>query len=388
MSDDEYIYQDAEYEDFQEMLYDADPAPELADDLAEHASYSPVWQDNPTEELRHYFSDWDYYSDDYFDDDPNLLTGNVESGERFKDGVRPVQPKSKRGRKRKFSEAREKPQPPRREIEALTASLRGTVWKTQSPEPAAAYQKGRDRPVSLKLSDEIMRSAYSKTRGFGKGKLNRDESWANELSLADMGLKAERSTSIHERPTREDADAGDDLGKEEDEEGYIDEEAVDTESVMEEPYRVELQAEPALLDTMEARAEVEIGRPLRKRRKKDADEVSVNTGESLPPPQPPQPGPGSPASEKTPLHPASNAREDTKKDSTVPATASVEAAPGGGKKANGTNRKRKLSASESSAPGSTASIRAKRIDTKAPAVESRGIERTAATSRPSRTRKK
>lgn len=57
MSDDEFVY-DSPYEDVYDLLDDADPAPELADDLAERAVYSPVWQHTHTGELRDYFSDW------------------------------------------------------------------------------------------------------------------------------------------------------------------------------------------------------------------------------------------------------------------------------------------------------------------------------------------
>lgn len=57
MSDDEYYY-DSPYEDVYDILYDADPAPELADDLAERAVYSPIWQHTHTGELKDYFSDW------------------------------------------------------------------------------------------------------------------------------------------------------------------------------------------------------------------------------------------------------------------------------------------------------------------------------------------
>lgn len=39
----------------------------LQDDLAEHTMHSPVWQEHPADDTAEYWSDWDYYSDDYYD---------------------------------------------------------------------------------------------------------------------------------------------------------------------------------------------------------------------------------------------------------------------------------------------------------------------------------
>ena len=42
----------------------------LQDDLAEHTMHSPVWQDyDPAIETAEVWSDWDYYSDDFYDED-------------------------------------------------------------------------------------------------------------------------------------------------------------------------------------------------------------------------------------------------------------------------------------------------------------------------------
>ena len=123
MSDDGYYYDDPEYEDFQDMLYDADPAPELADDLAERAAHSPIWQDNPAEELRDYFSDWEYYSDDYWDDDPKLLRPDRQDGQRHIGDFRKYVPGA-RSKKRKLSEARERPSIiEQQSVDALAACL-------------------------------------------------------------------------------------------------------------------------------------------------------------------------------------------------------------------------------------------------------------------------
>lgn len=194
MSDDEYY--DDEYADFHDMLYDADPDPDLADDLAEHAAHSPVYIDNPNEEARDYFSDWEYYSDDYFDDDPVLLGIMSQDQSEEKHTSRSNQHPAKRGRKRKLSEARERSHSDTKEMRALKACMQGTVWKGQSPELEENYKGGNAQPVALRLSKAIMRSAYSMKKGFGTGRATKDESWANNLSLADMGLRTETSIDI------------------------------------------------------------------------------------------------------------------------------------------------------------------------------------------------
>ncbi|KAL9117236.1 MAG: hypothetical protein Q9187_006231 [Circinaria calcarea] len=64
MSDDEDDY----YDDDDDYYYvDEGPVTE-ADDLVEHTMHSPVWQDNdPSYEMAEGWSDWEYYSDDYYD---------------------------------------------------------------------------------------------------------------------------------------------------------------------------------------------------------------------------------------------------------------------------------------------------------------------------------
>ncbi|KAI9875298.1 MAG: hypothetical protein M1830_008652 [Pleopsidium flavum] len=43
----------------------------MQDDLAEHTMHSPVWQEyDPSYDLTEFWSDWEYYSDDYYDEEP------------------------------------------------------------------------------------------------------------------------------------------------------------------------------------------------------------------------------------------------------------------------------------------------------------------------------
>ncbi|KAI9802561.1 MAG: hypothetical protein M1833_001633 [Piccolia ochrophora] len=67
MSDDEEYYEeDDDYFYWEEEPLDGLGA--LADDLCEHAVQSPVWQDGAADVLDEW-SDWEYYSDDYYDQD-------------------------------------------------------------------------------------------------------------------------------------------------------------------------------------------------------------------------------------------------------------------------------------------------------------------------------
>ncbi|KAI9832150.1 MAG: hypothetical protein M1819_004501 [Sarea resinae] len=64
MSDFEDYFDDDE----DEYYYLEDGPLDLADDLAEHTMHSPVWQEaDPADGFADYWSDWEYYSDDYYD---------------------------------------------------------------------------------------------------------------------------------------------------------------------------------------------------------------------------------------------------------------------------------------------------------------------------------
>lgn len=219
MSDDEY-YGGSPYDDFEDMLWDADPAPDLADDLAQHAAYSPVWQDDPTGELEAYHSDWEYYSDDYYDDDPSILRNNPVDGTAVQGKHVNKTYAYKRGKKRKYEE-------PRQSLDAgehnfLAKTIQGTVWASGGPPQTKVFREGQQETVGL-LEDwrERFKLDNGQSRTFGQGQLKRDESWANDLSLEDMGL-----THVRERAgTRNGMDdkAGDAELDEEEEEGQEEE---------------------------------------------------------------------------------------------------------------------------------------------------------------------
>lgn len=371
-------YGDGDYDDFEDdfhdMLYDADPNPELADDLAEHTLHSPLWQDDPSEELRDYFSDWDYYSDDYFDDDPALLNGpelpQSKRNRRPEDGVAH---ETIRKRKRQLSDTGEQPDLKRHATDALRACLRGTVWKSDSPDRTVVFDFGAEDAVALRLNDEVMQAAYNREHGFGKGRQKRDESWANDLSLADMGLKPEGRMGVHEqREDTENDDEEDDIEQEaeqvaikdeQDDNEYgigVDEEVARAQVMVEQDDRIELRSELTSRATGEVQEE-QLQHKKRGRKRRKLSDAEAREEPILPTPD---------ASLESDID------EDVQQVEQESAAITSKAA----------GRKRKLSLS--SATASTASSRAKRIAVSNATPDEKGIVKTAAASRPTRNRKK
>ncbi|KAH0565135.1 hypothetical protein GP486_001468 [Trichoglossum hirsutum] len=92
MSDDEDFFDD-EYWEYDDSPNDGVAA--WADDLAEHAMYSPVWADmDPNFEMEEFWSDWENYSDDYYDGDTrkstiegNGIRNSPKSGDKRKRAI-------------------------------------------------------------------------------------------------------------------------------------------------------------------------------------------------------------------------------------------------------------------------------------------------------------
>ena len=205
------------YSDFEDLLYDADPAPDLADDLASHAIHSPIFADEPGYELQEYHSDWEYYSDDYFDDDPDLLRNNPQDGSPLKS-----QKQFKRGKKRKRADLNDIPELDLGERTKLADCIRGTVWAEPIPPRDNTFRSGEEDKVSL-LKDWQKRfgsTSLQQPDTSKRPKLQTDESWANELSLVDMGLLNERGSRLDQeagpQTTEDKEDDGEDEGDYED----------------------------------------------------------------------------------------------------------------------------------------------------------------------------
>ena len=181
MSDDGY-YPGSPYDDLDDIYYDDDVGDNLADDLAQHTLPSPIYHEDPAYEMLEYFSDWEYYSDDYYDDDPALLKDDSQTGTTAKRRVK-SEMSQPRGKKRKLADTQDIPELNLDDRPALAATVRGTVWAGPKPQSPKPYEIGQGQRIAL-----LKNWAQIFERTSPRSVLKRDESWANNLSLEDMGL--------------------------------------------------------------------------------------------------------------------------------------------------------------------------------------------------------
>ena len=187
MSDDEYYGFSSPFDEYDE--YWEEGAGDIAGDLAEHTVHSPVWQDDPQYGLDYYNSDWEYYSDDYWDEDPQLLKANPQDG----GPPRRAFVGNKKGTKRKLAELEEIPPLDLGERSTLLKCVKGTVWAASTSEPPVYYREGDSEKIALlkdwKVNFRLEQGGDEQDDVAPRpGRLHRDESWANDMSLADMGL--------------------------------------------------------------------------------------------------------------------------------------------------------------------------------------------------------
>jgi hypothetical protein len=206
MSDDGY-YPGSAYDDADDLYYDDDLGDNLADDLAEHTLPSPIYHEDPAYEMLEYFSDWEYYSDDYYDDDPALLKKNPQSGADTKADTQA------KGKKRKIANTKDIPELALDDRPALAASVRGTVWRGPRPQSPKPYEIGKGPRIAL-----LKNWAEIFERSSPRSILKRDESWANDLSLEDMGLRKVESAPAQDDgvPVEDDLEEGNEEEMEED----------------------------------------------------------------------------------------------------------------------------------------------------------------------------
>ncbi|KAG9773006.1 hypothetical protein KCU88_g5967, partial [Aureobasidium melanogenum] len=219
MSDfEDYAY--SPYDDIEDILYDADPAPELADDLAEHAVHSPVYEGEVAgSELHDYFSDWEYYSDDYVDDDPALLRQNPQVGSPLKQPLNKRDDQNerpKRGRKRKLDETTDNQRPDARDVALISRCIKGTVWAKPNARGPPAYKEGQEGKVALMKNWRDVFAITDSGWGRSRRNTNDDESWAKDMSLADMGLESVPGQSFEGNGAERELESGDEAQQDED----------------------------------------------------------------------------------------------------------------------------------------------------------------------------
>ncbi|KAJ5958446.1 uncharacterized protein N7479_005596 [Penicillium vulpinum] len=127
MSDDDEYY---EFED--EYMYE-DLVPDMVDDLAASSYYEAALYEDPSIDVEEYFSDWDYYSDDYHDDDATV----EQSAER----------------KKRTEIAETAPRQTKASSRTKRVTARGVVWKTpaldRDQDVAVLYEPDTGEKVAL-----------------------------------------------------------------------------------------------------------------------------------------------------------------------------------------------------------------------------------------------
>ncbi|PGH16751.1 hypothetical protein AJ80_05066 [Polytolypa hystricis UAMH7299] len=134
MSDDDDYYDD-EFDDYDvEYIWVEEGERELADDLAEGALNTPVFQDTIAFNTMEYESDWEYYTDDYYDDDPTVLNRP--------DDTSPEENSKNAGRGKKHLD----------ELPSINvSSFRGVMWRSPNvdQEDIEPYEPGKGEKVAL-----------------------------------------------------------------------------------------------------------------------------------------------------------------------------------------------------------------------------------------------
>ena len=213
MSDDDY-YMDDDFGFEDDLYWDDDVSQNLADDLAEHTMPSPVYPEDPHYEIMSSYSDWEYYSDDYYDDDSrlqkerNTQVGSPPAILKIRQGNIGERPETKRGKKRKLVETEDIPNislDPNvvHMMENAAHNIKGTVWRSGVEESEEPHPQGRAKRVALlkdwrhvfqdtqPKSDRRSKKSSQKTSKFV-------EDWANDLGLADMGLIGAKGKSMND----------------------------------------------------------------------------------------------------------------------------------------------------------------------------------------------
>ncbi|QKX63455.1 uncharacterized protein TRUGW13939_10625 [Talaromyces rugulosus] len=208
MSDDEY------YEDDDDWYWYEDEYTGIGDDLAATAVHSPIMVEDPSLEIVETFSDWEYYSDDYYDDDPSIIKKQgTESGsaEGHTDGP-------PRKKKRKLSALQDVPTTLSLGPAIVDGSssptdansFQGVLWRRP---PAAAlgkeeitlYEPGKGEKVAL-LSDwrEVFKSSLARTDWFQNGvNPQEDDDMEKQQQHLEPIVREEVTPEIQENGVRE-----------------------------------------------------------------------------------------------------------------------------------------------------------------------------------------
>ena len=237
MSDDDYAA-DSPFDGGDDYYYWDDAASQdVADDLAEHTMPSPVYLEDPAYEMMGGYSDWEYYSDDYYDDDPNLLKNNPQAGSppaslNLRKGQANSHKAQSHGKKRKLADTEEisplsldRPELVKI-VQNIGHNIAGITWKANQSKSDEIYHQGEATRVAL-LKDwrSVFRESQPKSDRRSKGKSGKraalHDAWANDLSLADMGLMTATGKHVSTNEIDNDYDKDEDEDRRNAPDGYF-----------------------------------------------------------------------------------------------------------------------------------------------------------------------
>ncbi|KAJ5689537.1 hypothetical protein N7462_003929 [Penicillium macrosclerotiorum] len=136
--DDEYYEWDDEY-----LLEDL--VPDLVDELAGTSYYEAALYEDPAMDVEDYFSDWEYYSDDYHDDDPTVKHNPAV--------VKEIDASTK-PRRSAGSRTNNRLGPPKSTLKPDVTTFQGVIWRTPNLEKdqdiaVQIYEPGHGDKVAL-----------------------------------------------------------------------------------------------------------------------------------------------------------------------------------------------------------------------------------------------
>ncbi|KAJ5836698.1 hypothetical protein N7447_002724 [Penicillium robsamsonii] len=189
MSDDDEYY---EFED--DYVYE-DLVPDMVDDLAASSYYEAALYEDPGIDVEDYFSDWDYYSDDYHDDDATV----DQSAERKKrTEIAATAPRRTKTSSRTQGHIARIP-PTKSPLMPDIASFQGVVWKTpaldRDLDVAILYEPDTGEKVALLENwREVFKHSQPALDRSRLKKRNGTESKPVDPSLADDEMFADDGT--------------------------------------------------------------------------------------------------------------------------------------------------------------------------------------------------
>ncbi|KAK2754375.1 hypothetical protein FQN54_007019 [Arachnomyces sp. PD_36] len=206
MSDDEYD------DDFDgEFLYFDDMEADIADDLAAGTVHSPVLYDHPSFDTYDCPSDWEYYSDDYFDDDPSIVRKNKDADDKSKRSIGGGKSKKKR---KLLAPMDEIPDMDLGEAVVVDKGLvgwdnfKGVVWRNSnhtSTKKGELYEPGQGEVVALlKNWREVFKS--SQPRSDRRTQIQGGEMGGEAMKVGRKGGKGGRSSGKKENMYDADGD--------------------------------------------------------------------------------------------------------------------------------------------------------------------------------------